>query len=158
VVGIVVDNDVVSVPEPIAAVTGVKWCDPEVVSTEPEAIGTSADDAPDVAATETTLKVAVFPGVVEVETGVIPSHVVADPFAVAVDVRSLRMIFTVPKRVLVLVSVVVAFVAVAMISRGPVARNVTSADVVVAVVAVVVVFLGESGQGEDQSRSKGSGE
>jgi hypothetical protein len=46
---------------------------------------------PDVAAAEATGEVAVLPGMVEVVVNIVMAGVVADPFAVGVDVRSVGM-------------------------------------------------------------------
>jgi choline-glycine betaine transporter len=111
------------------------------------------------AATEATLKTAIFPGMVEVETSVIPSLVMTDPFAVAVHVRGLRMAVAIPKRlsipVVMMVIVAIVFMPVAVISLRAMVRNVSSTDVVAAVVAIVVlVFLGECRQRQEQCDCK----
>jgi len=97
VVGVVVDDDVVAIPEPVATIADVEGRDAEVVSAEPEAVGTTASKAPHEAGAESALKMAVFPGMVEVEAGVAASPIVADPFAILVDVRGLRVAFVVAK-------------------------------------------------------------
>jgi predicted tellurium resistance membrane protein TerC len=87
---------------------------------------------------------------VEAETIVIRPPIVANPFAVTVDVWGFGMIVAVPKRAPVLALVAIVFVLVTMIGRGTMARNISSTDVVVPVVSiVVVVFLGECRQRED---------
>jgi hypothetical protein len=95
------------------------------------------------------------------EAIIVRTPVVSDPFAVVVHVRGFRMVVAVPIRVLVpiviVIIVAVSLVRVAVISRGPVMRYISSTHVVVLVVVVVVIFLGEGGQGEDQSRCKDSG-
>jgi hypothetical protein len=50
---------------------------------------------PDVAASESAGKTAVFPGMVEMKTGILVSVVVADPLSVVMDVRSLWVAFEV---------------------------------------------------------------
>jgi len=155
VVGIVVDDDVVSVPIPVAAVRSIKRCDSEVVTSEPEAVGASTNDAPDVVAPEATLITSVFPGMIEVETFVIPAPIMAHPFAVTMDVRGLGMTLTIsigaPVDVFVVLALVPVGLVLVMIGRRPLVRNVSSSDVVVAVVSImVVVFLRECGQRKHQ--------
>jgi hypothetical protein len=84
-----------------------------------------------------------------VEARVVAPTFVSDPFAVVVDVRSFRMTLPIvegtPGPVLVRVAVI-------MISRRTVARNVSAADVVVA-----VATLRHCRQGEEQDGCKNSG-
>jgi hypothetical protein len=160
VVGIFVNHHVVAVPIPVIGVSKVKRGDTEVEATKPETPGISTFDAPPMSAAEATLKAAVLPRVVQVEAVVVPLPIVADPFAVAVDVWGFRMAVAILIRVSVVVVmvVIVALVGmpVAVISLRAMVRNVSSTDIVMAVV-VVVVFLGEGGHGEDQSRCKDDG-
>ena len=87
VVGIVVDHDVIIIPIPVIAIADVEGCDAEIVSAEPEAAGTTAPQTPDMAASDSKRKVAVLPGMVEMEVGVVASCVVADPAIVGMNVR-----------------------------------------------------------------------
>jgi hypothetical protein len=162
VVGVFVNHHVVAVPIPGIAVGKVKRCHAEVEAAKPETTGIAALYAPPVSTAEATIKAAVLPGMVEMETSVIASRVVTDPFAVVVDVRGLRMAVAVPKRVLVaivmVVIVAIVFMPVAVISLRTMVRNVSSTDVVVAVVAIVVlVFLGECRHRQEQGDRKHSG-
>ncbi len=95
VVGVFVDHDLVAVPEPVIAEGQVKGADAEVEAAEPETVGAASGDAPDMAAAEAAGEVAMLPGMIEVEAGVIASGVVPDPFAVVVDVRGFGMAFMV---------------------------------------------------------------
>jgi hypothetical protein len=88
VVGIVVDHDVVIVPVPVIAITGVEGGDAEIVSAKPEAVRTTAPETPDVTAPDGQRKVAVFPRMVEVKAGVLVSVIVAHPAVVSMNVRS----------------------------------------------------------------------
>ena len=81
-VGVIVDDDVVTVPQPVADVACIEWGNAEVESAEPEAAGTATDEAPAVARAESSFETAVFPRMVEVEPGVIPSLIVADPLVI----------------------------------------------------------------------------
>jgi hypothetical protein len=141
-VGVFVNRDVVAVPIPVIAVRKIKWGDTEIEAVKPEAAGIATLHAPPVCTAETPLEAAILPRVVDVEALVVAPAFVSHPFAVVVDVRSFGMILTVAIRTPVSVLVMVAFVRIAMIRLGPVARDVSSADVVVAVVvAVVTVFV-----------------
>lgn len=91
VIGILVDDDLVGVPEPIVAVIEVRGRDGEIEAAEPEAFAIAAGDAPDVAAAEAAVEVAVLPRMIEMEAGVIAAGIVADPLTVGVDVRSFRV-------------------------------------------------------------------
>jgi hypothetical protein len=91
VIGIFVDDNVVAVPEPAVAVADVKGRDVEIETAEPEAIGAAAGEMPDVAGAEAAGEVAVLPGMIEVIVNVVASGVVADPFAVGVNVRRVGM-------------------------------------------------------------------
>lgn len=159
VIGVFVDHDVIAVPIPAVAIGKVKRGDTEVEAAKPETAGITTLDAPPVCAAETAFKAAVLPGVVDAESVVIPSRVVTNPFAAVVDVRSLGMVFPVSIGAPVPVVVVVVFAPVAMISRGPMARNVSSTDIVMAVVSImVVVSLRKGGQREDQGGRKDAGD
>ena len=94
-VGIFIDHDLVAVPEPVTAQGKVKGGDAEIEAAKPEAAGAASTDAPDVAAAEASGEAAMFPGMIEVETGVIASGVVSNPSAVVVDVRGVGMAFPV---------------------------------------------------------------
>ena len=146
VVGILVDHHVVSVPIPVIGVGKVKRGDAEVEAAKPETAGIPTFDAPPMSTTEATLKAAVLPGMVEVETVVIPPHVVADPFAVVVDVwgfgMAVAVLIRVPVPIVTVVIVAIVSMPVAVISLRAMARNVSSTDIV-----VVVVFLGKGRQG-----------
>ena len=89
VVGIFVDDDVVAVPEPVVAVGEVECADAEIETAEPEAVGTASGEMPDVTAAEAAGEVAVFPGMIKMHAGIVATGVVADPFAVRVNVRGI---------------------------------------------------------------------
>ena len=91
VVGIVVDDDVVAIPEPVVAEAEVIGRDAEIKTAEPEATGAATAEVPDVAAADAAGEASVLPGMVEVVVNVVAASVMADPFAVGVDVRSVRV-------------------------------------------------------------------
>jgi hypothetical protein len=88
VIRIIVDHDVIVVPIPIINITEIEGSYAEVISSEPEAAGPSAAQAPHVARSESALEAAMLPGMVKVESGIATAIVVADPLVILVDVRS----------------------------------------------------------------------
>ncbi len=90
-VGIFIDDDVIAVPEPVAAEANVIRSDTEIEAAEPEAVGAASGEMPDVAAAEAAGKASVLPGMIEVVVGIVGTGVVADPFAVRMDVRRVGM-------------------------------------------------------------------
>jgi hypothetical protein len=95
VVGIVVDHNVVAVPQPVIAVTGIKSRDAKKESAEPEAARTASAKAPPVTGAEAAFKVTMLPRMIEMEARIIASVVVPDPLAVVMDVGSFGMPFAV---------------------------------------------------------------
>jgi hypothetical protein len=91
VVGIFVNDDVIAVPEPVAAEANVIRSHTEIEAAEPEAVGAASGQMPNVATAEAAGKASVFPGMIKVVVGIVTAGVVSDPFAVGVDVRRVRM-------------------------------------------------------------------
>ncbi len=84
-VGIIVDDDVVTIPIPVVAKADVIGSDAEIETAEPETVGTSSGEVPDVA--DAAGEMAVLPRVIEAVVRIVAACVVADPFADRVDVR-----------------------------------------------------------------------
>jgi hypothetical protein len=91
VIGIVVDDDIVRIPEPAVTETNVVGSHGEEEASEPEAAGTSASEMPHMAATEATAEAAMLPGMIHVVMNVAAAGIVTDPFSTVVDVRSVGM-------------------------------------------------------------------
>ena len=91
VIGIFIDDHVVAIPEPAVAEGNVKVGDAEIETAEPEATGTAAAQMPAVIGTEAAGKVSVLPGMIEMIVGIVAAGVVADPFAVGMNVWSIGM-------------------------------------------------------------------
>ena len=91
VIGILVDHDVVAIPEPVVAEANINVDNAEVEAAKPEAIGAATAKMPDMAAAESAGEVSVFPSMIEVIAGIIAAGVVADPFAVGVNMRRIGM-------------------------------------------------------------------
>jgi len=81
---------------------------------------------PDVAAAESAGKVAVLPGMIKMEAGIVATVVVPDPFAVAVNVWSFGMAFAVAK-----VGMLRSLMRRSVESWGTMAGNESAADLVV---------------------------
>ena len=88
VIRIIVDHDVIVVPIPIIDITEIEGSYAEVISSEPEAAGPSAAQAPHIARSESALEAAMLPGMVKVESDIATAIGVADPLVILVDVRS----------------------------------------------------------------------
>jgi hypothetical protein len=157
VVGVVVDHDVVIIPVPVTAIADVEGCDAEIVSAEPEAAGTTAPKTPDMTAPDSKRKVAVLPGMVEVEAGIIVSVIVTHPVVVGMNVRGFGVAGLVAER-LVLFEMALfrvfgcgrvrfplrSTLHSAVIGLRAVARNIASAHGRMPASAVIFM-LGESG-------------
>ena len=97
-IGVVIEDDVIAGPVPIADIADIHRCDAEVESAEPEAAGVASDQAPAMGMADPAGEAAVFPGMVEVEAGVVAAGIVADPLTVVMDVRSFGMTFLIAER------------------------------------------------------------
>lgn len=84
-------NDLVGPPIPVVAEAVVGGKDAEGEAAEPEAFAIAAFNTPDVLGAEACGEVAVGPGMIDVVVRIILARVMANPFAVGVDVRSVRM-------------------------------------------------------------------
>ncbi len=93
VIGIVVNDDVVRIPEPVVTETKVVWSYGEIETAEPEAAGTTASKAKDVAATNTTGEVTMLPGMIQMVMRVVAAGIMAYPSFASIDVRSIGMSF-----------------------------------------------------------------
>ncbi len=91
VVRIIVNHDVVAVPIPVAAVLIIVGGHAEIKAIKPEAAGSSAGQVPAVACTDSAVKVAVRPRMIQVVVRVVVAGVVSHPLAIGVDVWGFRM-------------------------------------------------------------------
>lgn len=89
VVRIVVNHNLVTVPEPVVAVADVSGSNTEIETAEPEAAGPSSRQMPNVAAANSAREAPMLPRVIEVVAGVPGTGIVSDPFAVGVNVRGI---------------------------------------------------------------------
>jgi hypothetical protein len=156
VVGVFVDDDVVTVPVPAVDVGEVEGGYAPVEAAEPEAGGAAAGEAPDVAGAEAGGEAAVLPGMVEVEAGIVGAVVVADPVVGFIVVRGVGMAFVVGE-VVVLRGAwgsVVGFWAVLGDRVTTPTLGVSAATA--AGVATTAVFLSEEGNSQGESEGQES--
>lgn len=130
-VRIVVDDYVIVVPVPVVNISDIKGSDAEVVSAEPEARRTASPEPPDEARSKTGLEMAVFPGMIQMESGIVWPPVMSDPFAVLVNVRCLGMSFLIAKRRVISRwsrRILSGPAEIVMVSGRPAARNIAATD------------------------------
>jgi hypothetical protein len=137
-IGIIVDYDVVCIPEPAIAETNIVWSHRKEEATEPEAAGATASEAPDVSAPETAGEVAMLPRMIKVVMSVIAAGIMAHPFSAAVHVRSIGMPFPVAE-----VAILFGWTRI-LCARRTVSRNVstTTTDLRPATTAFVALCQG----------------
>ena len=113
-VGIVINDDVVCIPEPSTAIGEVKLCNAESPIIEPEAAGTATTKTPYVAASETARETTMFKRTIQMEAWIVAALIVTNPLAIAVDVGRFGMVLAVRQmavlrsRLLLLLLVIVA--------------------------------------------------
>ena len=91
VVWVLIDHDLVAIPEPVIAEVEVVCGDAEVETTKPETLPVSSSQAEDMAAAESASKASVFPRMIDVVVGIITAGIMSDPLIVRVNVGSFRM-------------------------------------------------------------------
>ena len=96
-IGIVIDHDVIAVPQPVIAGIVVIGRGLKKETADVESIATAAMQPPDMLRPERPGKASVLPGMIEMIMNIIPAHVVPDPAVIfRVNVRPRWM----PRRVL----------------------------------------------------------
>ncbi len=93
VIRIVVDHDVIGIPQPIVTETDIVRSDGEIESAEPETARASASEPPYMFAPKPSGEATMLPRMVDVVIGIAPSGVMTDPTLAIVDVRGVRMSF-----------------------------------------------------------------
>jgi hypothetical protein len=92
VVRVLIDHDLIGIPEPVIAVSEIVLGDAKIKAAEPETARASSDNPPDVAATEASGKPSVLPGMIQMIVDIVTPSIVADPSIVLdINVRSRRM-------------------------------------------------------------------
>src|SRR5579859_3064576 len=90
-VRVIVDHDVVAIPEPVIGVVVIGGRNAEVEPAKPEAIPAAALDAELVTPADAARKAAMLPRMIEMKAGIITARFVPDPLIVRVNVGSVRM-------------------------------------------------------------------
>jgi hypothetical protein len=94
VIWVVVQHDVVAVPQPIANVAIVIRRDAPVKAAEPEAVPASASEAINVLGANSAAEVSVFPRMIKMVVSIAATGVMTDPtIPFSMNVRSFRMAF-----------------------------------------------------------------
>jgi hypothetical protein len=141
VVGVLVDDDAVAVPEPVVAIVIIVWRNVEEVAVEPEAVSASAGYHENMARPKAAVVMPVLPGMVEVVVLVIAPVAVADPSAVvAVDVGRVGMSLAVAKATLVAVAMLMAVAMLVTVVTIPMAIWSVMWNILVVPIAVTVVI------------------
>jgi hypothetical protein len=79
VIRVLIDHDLIGIPEPVIAETEIVRGDAKIEAAEPETARASSANPPDVAATETSGKPPVFPGMIQMIVDIIAPGIMADP-------------------------------------------------------------------------------
>jgi hypothetical protein len=90
-VGIVIEHDLVAVPQPIIGVSVVGIRDTEKESAEPKTPGAAATESIDMAPADAARESPMFERPVEVVRRIIASRIMPYPLVIGMDVRSFRM-------------------------------------------------------------------
>jgi hypothetical protein len=91
VVRVLVNHDLIAIPEPAGAEGDVEGSHAEEEAAESEALGSPSRKMPDMTGAKAAGEVSMLPGMVEVVIGVTLAGIVSYPLTVSVNVRSLRM-------------------------------------------------------------------
>lgn len=92
VVGVVINHDVIIIPEPAVGIVIVVWRNLEKETTDIESIDAAAAETPDMLRAEAASEASVLPGMVDVIIGIVATGIMSYPAIVfSVDMRSFRM-------------------------------------------------------------------
>jgi hypothetical protein len=90
-VWVLIDNDRVAIPEPVADVGIIEWSHAEEKTVKPETLPAAASQVELVLPPKASGKAPVLPRVLEMKTMIVASPVVSDPSAIAMNVGSFRV-------------------------------------------------------------------
>ncbi len=156
---VIVDDDVIVGPIPAIYISHIKGSDTEVVPTEPETTRTASPNPPHETRPEAAFEVAVLPGMVQMESGVVPPLIVSHPFTILVDVRGLGMSFLIAEGRVISrwAGRILNRPAEIVVGSGRAAtRNITAADrmtgsfSVISASSAVAFMLGKEGYGRHE--------
>jgi hypothetical protein len=148
VIWILINHELVRIPEPVIAKAIVVWGNAKVEAAKPEALAVPSCKAKDMAGTEPAREVPMRPRMIEMVVRIITPGVMPDPLIARIDVRDVR----VPG----LVAIIAVFRGGASSASNrsrPMRRNVP-ADFTLC--TLTALGLRKSRNGEDQQRHKKS--
>ena len=87
VIGVVIDDDLIAIPIPVITVGQIKRGNPEVEAVKPKAVGPASGKVPHMVRAEAAGEASMFERMIQVEASIIVPVIMADPFAVVMDVR-----------------------------------------------------------------------
>ncbi len=88
---VLIDHDIVAIPEPAIDEAVIGRSDAEEETVKPETLPVSSSKMEDMARTEAAGKMSMCPGLIDVVVGIVTAGIMADPFIVGVNVGSFRM-------------------------------------------------------------------
>src|SRR5271168_1537189 len=91
VIRIVINYNLIGIPQPIPAIPQIKRRDAEVEPAEPESRRSPSGQMPHMPATESARKVPVLPRMIQVVVRIVLPGIMSDPLAIRMNVRRVRM-------------------------------------------------------------------
>ena len=91
VIWIVINHDLVRIPEPVIAKAVIVWGNAKVEAAKPEALPVPSCKPKDMAGTETAREVPVGPRLIDMVVRIITAGVMPDPLFASIDVRGVRV-------------------------------------------------------------------
>jgi hypothetical protein len=88
---VIVDDNLIRVPQPIVDVVILERRNAEVKTVEPKPFAVSAAEVPHMPAPDSTGEATVLPGVVHMKAWIFPACIMTDPLIVPMDVRGFRV-------------------------------------------------------------------
>lgn len=137
VVRIVIDDDLIAIPEPVIGKANIKGSDAEEEAAKPETARSAALNPENVPRAKAAPKMSVLPGTIKVVMRIVTAGIMADPFVVGVNMGRVRMSRLVVERAIVRCGTLPG-----ANRRGTVSGNVRAGLVAIAVASVS--FLGHA--------------
>jgi hypothetical protein len=91
VIWILINHDLVRIPEPVIAKAVVVWGNAKVEAAKPEALPVPSCKPKDMAGTEPAREAPMLPRMIEMVVRIITAGVMPDPLITAIDVRGVRV-------------------------------------------------------------------
>lgn len=142
-VRVLINHYAVTVPPPVITKAVIVRGDGEIVTIEPETLWGSSSQHPDVCPAKAAIEPAMFPGMIEVITAIIPAAVVPNPPAIVVNMGSVWMVIAIAIVALLRYLMVLALVLMRAM-RGNVLMMVPVTFMVVIVVPPMISILSKT--------------